>query len=188
MSRTVSSAGFTGRTRYPLLARYLKLAEVHGAFARSSETVTTPRLVVSVMVSVPEVGFPLAGGVPVSLRFLLPARSAFFQSHWLAVVLAAQTTRAADPDKLLPADAEFVLSVNVKQIVESDIIKKYALAQMKQALQGNDAQKMLKELGLDPLKDIDRVVLGGSGKWFHAASLPGVFVAKGKLHSKSSMT
>ncbi|MDB5309258.1 MAG: hypothetical protein JWO38_3460 [Gemmataceae bacterium] len=82
-----------------------------------------------------------------------------------AVVLAgAPTARAADPDKLLPADAEFAFSFNVNQVLESEIVKKYALEQIKQALQGNDAQKFMKELGLDPLKDIEKVVIGGSGK------------------------
>ena len=82
-----------------------------------------------------------------------------------AVVLAFQpVARASEPDKLLPADSEFVLSLNMKQIVESDIIKKYALENLKQALQGADAKKFLTDLGLDPLKDVDRVVIGGSGK------------------------
>jgi hypothetical protein len=83
----------------------------------------------------------------------------------LAAVLAAgPSVRAAEPDKLLPADAEFVVSINVKQIVDSDIVKKYALGQIKQALQGADARKFLTDLGLDPLKDVERLVVGGSGK------------------------
>jgi hypothetical protein len=83
----------------------------------------------------------------------------------LALVLAAApTARAAEPDKLLPADADSVLYVNVRQILDSDIVKKYALEQMKQALQGNDAQKFLTDLGLDPLKDVEKVVVGASGK------------------------
>jgi hypothetical protein len=83
----------------------------------------------------------------------------------LAAVLAAgPPVRAAEPDKLLPADSEFVISVNVKQIVDSDIVKKYALEQIKQALQGADAKKFLTDLGLDPLKDVDRFVVGGSSK------------------------
>ena len=82
----------------------------------------------------------------------------------LAVVLAASpAARAADVDKMLPADSEYVIYFNVKQILESDIIKKYALEQMKQALQGIDAQQMLKELGLDPLKDIEKITIGASG-------------------------
>ena len=43
----------------------------------------------------------------------------------LAVVLAAASGRAAEADKLIPADAEFVAAVNVKQVLESDIIKKH---------------------------------------------------------------
>jgi hypothetical protein len=78
-------------------------------------------------------------------------------------VAVAPSARAADVDKLLPADAEYVIHFNLKQILDSDIIKKYALDQIKQALQGNDAQAMLKELGLDPLKDITKITIGASG-------------------------
>ena len=74
------------------------------------------------------------------------------------------TTRAAEPDKLLPAEADTVVSVNIKQILDTDIIKKYALEQLKQALDGQDAKKLLTEIGLDPLKDIDRVVVGANFK------------------------
>jgi len=82
----------------------------------------------------------------------------------LAAVFAAPPVRASEPDKLLPAETDSVVYINVKQVIESDIVKKYALEQMKQALQGNDAQKFLADLGLDPLKDVDKVVIGGSGK------------------------
>lgn len=90
-----------------------------------------------------------------SFRFALGAA--------LAVVLAAPAVRAAEPDKLLPANAEFVLTLNLKQIIDSDIIKQYALEQIKQTLQGADAKKVLGELGLDPLKDVSKVVVSGSG-------------------------
>lgn len=81
----------------------------------------------------------------------------------LATALAA-STRAAEPDRLLPAETDVVVSVNVRQALESDIVKRYALENLKQTLQGNDAQKFLRELGLDPLKDVERVVVGMSGK------------------------
>lgn len=80
----------------------------------------------------------------------------------LAAVVAAPA-RAADLDPLLPAETESVVYVNVRQVLDSDVVKKFALGQIKQALQGNDAQKMLKDLGLDPLKDIDKVTLGQWG-------------------------
>jgi len=78
-------------------------------------------------------------------------------------VALAPTARAAEVDKLLPADAEYVIHFNLKQVLDSDIVKKYALEQLKQGLQGNDAQAMLKELGLDPLKDVEKVTIGASG-------------------------
>jgi hypothetical protein len=97
----------------------------------------------------------------------------------LAVLAAGPAARAAEPDKLLPAASEFALSVNVKQILGSDIIKKYALEQIKQALQGNDARKFMTDLGLDPLKDVDRVVAGGSGK--DASDSKGLIIIHGKF-------
>jgi hypothetical protein len=84
-----------------------------------------------------------------------------------AVALAAgfsAPARAADPDKLLPKDADTVIYFNMKQLVGSDIIKKYALEQLKQALDGQEAKKLLEDMGLDPLKDIDTIWAGTSGK------------------------
>lgn len=78
-----------------------------------------------------------------------------------ALVLGLTTTiRAAEPDKLLPPDTDTVAMVNLRQIIDSDIIKKYALEQLKQALDGQDAKQMLTDLGLDPLKDIEKIVIG----------------------------
>jgi len=100
----------------------------------------------------------LAAGLPSRKdpSMLRLSRLAF--SAALVVGLAAPTVRAVEPDRLLPADADMVVQVNVKQILGSDIIKKYALEQIKQALDGQDIKKLLTEMGLDPFKDIDRVV------------------------------
>jgi len=81
----------------------------------------------------------------------------------LAVALTAAPARAAEVDKFLPAESESFIAVNVRQILDSEIVKKYALEQIKQALAGNDAQKAIQALGLDPLKDVDRVVVGATG-------------------------
>jgi hypothetical protein len=72
--------------------------------------------------------------------------------------------RSAEVDALLPPETEQIVFMNVKQILGSDIIKKFALGQIKQTLEGNDAQKFLKEIGLDPLKDIDTVNVGVWGQ------------------------
>ena len=51
----------------------------------------------------------------------------------LAAGLAAPA-RAAEVDPLLPAETESVMFVNVRQVLDSDLVKKYALGQIKQAL------------------------------------------------------
>ena len=77
----------------------------------------------------------------------------------LGVVAAAASARAGDVDKYLPDDTEMVVSVNVKQIVESDLFKKYVEESAREALKNNDElQDALKDLGLDPFKDIERLI------------------------------
>jgi hypothetical protein len=96
----------------------------------------------------------------------------------MTVALAAPS-RAVDVDPLLPADCTQIMSVNLKQILTSDLIKKYALANMKQAMEGQEAQKVLKELGLDPLKDIDQLTAGFWGD--DPQNMHGLAILKGKF-------
>src|SRR5258707_206026 len=81
----------------------------------------------------------------------------------MAVIAAgflAAPSRAADIDPLWPEKSDSVMKLNFRQILESDIIKKFALAQIKQAMEGKDAKKMMEELGIDPLKDVDSLSAG----------------------------
>ncbi len=78
----------------------------------------------------------------------------------IGIGLTATPVRAAEVERLIPAETTSYLHVNLKQIIDSDLFKKYALANLKQAMQGNEAQETLKTLGLDPLKDIDSVTAG----------------------------
>jgi hypothetical protein len=69
--------------------------------------------------------------------------------------------RAGDIDKFLPKETDVVVSVNVKQILDSAVVKKNALDMIKAALSGNkEVQETLKALGLDPLKDFSRISMG----------------------------
>lgn len=78
----------------------------------------------------------------------------------LTVLLAAVPGRAADLDPYLPEDSEVVLNINVRQIVDSDLFKKNALAAAQEALRGNDqVQDILNDLGFDPFKDFDRLIV-----------------------------
>lgn len=86
----------------------------------------------------------------------------------LSLLWAAGSARAVDP-KLFPNDTEFVLRVNLKQIMESELVKaqKEFLDQAKglleQRIGDNPGQKYLKEAGFDPLKDLHAVTVAGPG-------------------------
>jgi len=75
----------------------------------------------------------------------------------LALLCLAPAARAAEPDKLLPADAELVAMINFKQIIDSPLVKKHALDKIKEALSQPDIKKAVEATGLDPLKDITSI-------------------------------
>ena len=83
-----------------------------------------------------------------------------------AIVLAAAPIRAAELDKFLPDETQIIVSVNVRQMLESGLAKKYEIAKEveKQINQNDEATKVLKSLGLDPLKDINRIIVALPGK------------------------
>jgi hypothetical protein len=68
-------------------------------------------------------------------------------------------TRAADLDPYLPADTESYVCVNVKQVLDSPLFKKYVLDSAKEALKESEINGLLQELGFDPFKHLDRVVI-----------------------------
>ncbi|HEY2787334.1 MAG TPA: hypothetical protein VGJ05_20420 [Fimbriiglobus sp.] len=91
----------------------------------------------------------------------------------------AVPARAAEVNPLIPAEAENIIFVNFRQIIDSQLVKKFALEQMKQALQGADAQKVMTDLGLDPLKDIDQLTGGFWGE--DAQSMKMLIILSGKF-------
>jgi hypothetical protein len=96
--------------------------------------------------------------------FSYHARSIRVLGLVVAVLLAAVPAQAGEVDKYLPDDTEFVLTINVKQILDSGLVKKYGLENAKMALQGIDqVNDILKDLGFDPFKDLDTVLIAGPG-------------------------
>src|SRR5437588_8389064 len=83
---------------------------------------------------------------------------------WLLTVLMpvlAIPAQAADVNKYLPNDADFVLVLNVKQLLDSPLVQKHALADLKTMLKGNsEATKHFDAVGFDPFKDLNTVTLG----------------------------
>jgi hypothetical protein len=88
-------------------------------------------------------------------------------SRWLlaaGLLAAAAPLHAAQIDPYLPNDAQWMLNVNVRQLLDSPIIKKYALPTLQEKLkESKDAQDTLTSLGFDPLQDINSVTVAGPG-------------------------
>jgi hypothetical protein len=79
-----------------------------------------------------------------------------------SVTLAApapKTGPALQIDKYLPDDVDGVLVINVKQIMSSPGYKKNFHKQLADLVARAEVQEYLKDIGFDPLKDIEQVVL-----------------------------
>src|SRR5262245_53042979 len=85
----------------------------------------------------------------------------------LAACLASQA-HAVDP-KLLPGDTELVVSVNIKQMLDSEIAKQYkdiidqARGALEAQVQNNPAAKYLEKTGFDVLRDLHSVTIASNG-------------------------
>lgn len=72
---------------------------------------------------------------------------------------------AAKPDRLTPSDAEMVVQVNVRRMLQTPLVKKHALDPLKALLERRtETRQLLRAAGLDPFKDIDTIALCMSGR------------------------
>jgi truncated hemoglobin YjbI len=60
---------------------------------------------------------------------------------------------------LVPADADLLARVELRQVVDSPLFTKYVLDHCKTALRDTEPRKLLANAGLDPLRDLDSVTL-----------------------------
>src|SRR5579872_3542752 len=94
----------------------------------------------------------------------------------LAALFAATTATAAPAttpkltpvagalDPYLPDDTEVLVTINVRQILDSEVVKKNLLEAAREGLKGLDqVQTVLTDLGFDPFKDLDKVLIAGPG-------------------------
>jgi hypothetical protein len=83
---------------------------------------------------------------------------------FLAVFALSPSAWAAQADRLTLADAEVVAQVNVRQILQTPVVKKHALDPLKLLLRRNDElQQLLTAAGVDPLRDIDTISVSATG-------------------------
>lgn len=82
----------------------------------------------------------------------------------LAVLLATAPLRAAEIDRYLPDDTEVLSTLNVKQILDSPLVKKYGVEPLKEILRNiGEINTILNDLDFDPFKDLDRILAAGPG-------------------------
>src|ERR1700736_5910170 len=86
----------------------------------------------------------------------------------VAALLPVLTASAADP-KYLPKDTEIVFTINVKQILASDLVKtnKDAVDQAKTMLENqagdNPAMKYLTDAGFNVFRDLHSITVASNG-------------------------
>ena len=98
-------------------------------------------------------------------------------SAGLVALCLTASVRAVSPDSRVPADAEVIVSIDVSQILDSDVFKKYAKEEMEKALLNEKVKKELDAIGLNPLKDVHKLLITSAG-----TEKPKVlFVAYGKF-------
>jgi len=87
-----------------------------------------------------------------------------YRRLWMLVLglCVAAPLRAAEADKYLPSDSQFVVAVNVHQLLESPVVKKYGLEKVKEGLQKDEAKEFMQKTGLDPMKDVSSFLMAGN--------------------------
>jgi hypothetical protein len=80
------------------------------------------------------------------------------------VITTAGAVQAAEVEKFLPDGSVFVITVNVRQLLDSPIIKNHLLDKLQAALkESGEVGETLNSLGIDPLKDITRITAASTG-------------------------
>jgi hypothetical protein len=109
---------------------------------------------------------------------LTPTR---FHALLAGLALLALTSKAPAPpapsggvqvEKFLPDDADFVLVVNVKQALATPAFTKHYQKQVETLLKMDPVQAVLKGSGLDPLEDVERIIVA-VGPSSHPTDRPG---------------
>src|SRR5262249_47961192 len=89
-------------------------------------------------------------------------RSNLCRISTIVITILAAPLNAATPDKYLPDDSEVVLTVDVRRFLETPLINR-DLDKLREALKGQEKiSAELEKLGLDPLKDVDRVTVAAA--------------------------
>jgi hypothetical protein len=114
---------------------------------------------------------------------LMIAAALTLASVWTAPVSAAPLIGIKgggdDAEKWLVDNPELVMTFSIKQMTESALLKAN-LPMLKELIKNNEeAKKVLEETGIDPFKDVESVLVSGSGNSAQDAKL--LTVVRGKF-------
>src|SRR5438105_7424663 len=77
-----------------------------------------------------------------------------------AMLALALPVRAAEVDKYLPEDTEIVVVVNAKQLLDSPVVKRHFLKQIREVINSNDQiTEILDDLEFDPFSDLTSITV-----------------------------
>ena len=99
----------------------------------------------------------------------------------LAIACLTLPVRAADLDKIVPADSEGAVVFNFKSLFESKLFQKYGEEPLKAAMKDEKAAKVIESTGLDPLKDITSVTVTFSGAAGGRETMKFAMIVKGNF-------
>jgi len=78
-------------------------------------------------------------------------------------LLVGSPVSAAAPDKLLPETTDMLVNINTKALLESEVVKKHALDEIKNFIKNNDQLgAILTQLNFDPLKDLSSITVAAT--------------------------
>lgn len=100
----------------------------------------------------------------------------------MALVPVTPASGGAEPDRLTPSDAEIIVQINVRSLLQTPLVKKHALDSLKSLLRHNDeVRQLLNAAGTDPLKDIDKISVSTSGNPLAGGKLKMLVVVRGNF-------
>jgi hypothetical protein len=77
-----------------------------------------------------------------------------------ALLLATQPAAAGeDLARLLPADTEYFISIDLQQVLQSPLYKKYLTGPIEAEMKRKENKEYFRASGLDPLRDLGRLVV-----------------------------
>ncbi len=118
---------------------------------------------------------------------MTPTRWSAARIGWIGLAfLVCSVCGAADLEPGLPKNTTAVLTVNLKQMLHSPLVKHHGLATLRQACrETEEARAVLQALGVDPLRDLDRLTAASVG---HGEKPSFLFILRGRFDTSRFST